>query len=100
MSGHLLQVYYIDYGNSETVPITDITEAVLPSISPQAVGIRFPCLSSYSVKAEQLISLSQLIIDQHIDVKISGKTQEGYLIASSEVIDQWMAAEKTSQHSS
>ena len=90
-------MHYIDYGNSEAVPVGDvITEAVLPTLSPQVVGIKFPCLSSPSVRAEQLISLSQLIIDQNIDVVIRGKSVDGYLIASSEVIDCWMAAENCS----
>ena len=88
---------YIDYGNAETVPIGDvINEAVLPNLSPQVVGIKFPCLSSPSVRAEQLISLSQLIIDQNIDVKIRDKTEDGYLIATSDVIDRWMEAENCS----
>lgn len=94
LSVNLLQVHYIDYGNTEAVPMGDvITEAVLPSLSPQAVGIKFPCLSPPSVRAEQLISLSQLIVDQNIDLIIRGKTEDSYLIASSEVIDCWMAAE-------
>ena len=97
MSVNLLQVHYIDYGNTEAVPVGDvIAEAVVPSLSPQVVGIKFPCLSSPSVRAEQLISLSQLIVDQNIDVTIRDKTENGYLIASSEVIDGWMTAESCS----
>ena len=92
-------MHYVDYGNSEAVPLSDIqiTE-VLPNIPPQAVGMKFPCLESDAVTADLLNQLSQLLLDQQIVVEVKGESGDGYLIASCDFVDQWMAKETGGQH--
>lgn len=65
-----------------------ICEAVLLAIPPQVVGLKFPALFELRLKPEQLDHLSQLLIDKHITVNVLGEAGDGFVISSSEFIDQ------------
>ena len=61
LSLSLSQVYYVDYGNTEQLPVDlIIPEAALPDFPPQAIGLQLP---EY---------LHGDIIDKSISVVVSG----------------------------
>ena len=117
------QVFFIDYGNCETVPRNDIIPvAIRPDLSSQAVGVNFTSLVEYLLSQpgerqttppasgsdtqidiiaaavltdDQYTSLSQMLIDQHITMEIRGTDDRGLLIASCDVIDKWIEQDQT-----